>query len=203
MILTSLQLDVLQELINIGVGRAAGMLNRMVSTHIQLQVPELVVLSVRDLISRYGTRKQEIFSAVQLTFSGNFSGVSALLFPPDSASRLVNIILGNAVAASETVQAMRAETLQEVGNIVLNGVMGSIGNILKENIVFSSPDYVEERFERLVFFGGNTGDEGMVLMARTQFTIKDHLIEGEVLILFSLASFGTLLQAIDGLAEDS
>ncbi|MFZ5811597.1 MAG: chemotaxis protein CheC [Thermodesulfobacteriota bacterium] len=203
MILTPLQLDILQELINIGVGRAAGMLNRMVSTHIQLQVPELVVLSVRDLISRYGTRKQEIFSAVQLTFSGNFSGVSALLFPPDSASRLVNIILGNSVVASETVQTLRAETLQEVGNIVLNGVMGSIGNILKENIVFSSPDYVEERFERLVFFGGNTGDEGMVLMARTQFTIKDHLIEGEVLILFSLASFGTLLQVIDGLAEGS
>ncbi len=203
MILTPLQLDILQELINIGVGRAAGMLNRMVSTHIQLQVPELVVLSVRELISRYGTRKQEIFSAVQLTFSGNFSGVSALLFPPDSACRLVNIILGNSVVAFDAVETMRAETLQEVGNIVLNGVMGSIGNILKENIVFSSPDYVEECFERLVFFGGNSGDEGMVLMARTQFTIKDHLIEGEVLILFSLASFGTLIQAIDVLAEGS
>ncbi len=203
MILTPLQLDVLQELINIGVGRAAGMLNRMVSTHIQLQVPELVVLSVRELISRYGTRKQEIFSAVQLEFSGNFSGVSALLFPPDSACRLVNIILGNSVVASEAAENMRAETLQEVGNIVLNGVMGSIGNILKENIVFSSPDYVEERFESLVFFAGDSGDEGMVLMARTQFTIKDHLIEGEVLILFSLASFGTLIQAIDALAEGS
>jgi chemotaxis protein CheC len=135
-------MDILQELINIGVGRAAGMLNRMVSTHIQLQVPELVVLSVGELISRYGTRKQEIFSAVQLTFSGNFSGVSALLFPPDSACRLVNIILGNSVLGSEASESMRAETLQEVGNIVLNGVMGSIGNILKENIVFSSPDYV-------------------------------------------------------------
>jgi chemotaxis protein CheC len=194
-----MQLDILQELINIGVGRAAGMLNRMVSTHIQLQVPELVVLSSRELIHRYAARGGEVFSAVQLTFSGHFSGMSALIFPPESASRLVNIILGNSVVSPGELDAMRVETLQEVGNIVLNGVMGSIGNILKENIMFSSPDYVEERFETLVLFGGDADSETMVLLARTQFTIKDHRIEGEVLILFSLASFGTLIQAIDGL----
>ncbi len=197
--LTPMRLDILQELINIGVGRAAGMLNRMVSTHIQLQVPELVVLSSKEFLTRYGTRGKEIFSAVQLTFTGHFSGLSALIFPPESASRLVGIILGNAVISPDEAEAMRVETLQEVGNIVLNGVMGSIGNILKENIVFSTPDYVEERFERLVFFGEHADDRGMVLMARTQFTIKDHLIEGEVLILFSLASFDTLLAAIDAL----
>jgi chemotaxis protein CheC len=196
--LTPMQLDILQELINIGVGRAAGMLNRMVSTHIQLQVPELVVLSSKEFVSRYGSRGREIFSAVQLTFSGHFSGMSALIFPPESASRLVSIILGNAVPTADA-DALRVETLQEVGNIVLNGVLGSIGNILKENIVFSTPDYVEERFERLVFFGAENAPEAMVLMARTQFTIKDHLIEGEVLILFSLASFDSLLAAIDAL----
>ena len=195
--LTPMRLDILQELINIGVGRAAGMLNRMVSTHIQLQVPELVVLSSKEFLTRYGTRGKEIFSAVQLTFTGHFSGLSALIFPPESASRLVGIILGNAVISPDEAEAMRVETLQEVGNIVLNGVMGSIGNILKENIVFSTPDYVEERFERLVFFGEHADDRAMVLMARTRFTIKDHLIEGEVLILFSLASFDTLLAAID------
>ena len=58
---------------------------------------------------------------------------------------------------------------------------------------------MEERFERLVFFGAEEETEAMVLMARTQFTIKDHLIEGEVLILFSLASFDSLLAAIDAL----
>ena len=196
-----MRLDILQELINIGVGRAAGMLNRMVSTHIQLQVPELVVLSSKEFLTRYGSRGKEIFSAVQLTFTGHFSGLSALIFPPESASRLVGIILGNAVISPDEAEAMRVETLQEVGNIVLNGVMGSIGNILKENIVFSTPDYVEERFERLVFFGEHADDRAMVLMARTQFTIKDHLIEGEVLILFSLASFDTLLAAIDALGS--
>ena len=72
--LSALQLDILQELINIGVGRAAGMLNQMVNTHIQLQVPVLRVLSQSELTALYATRPSTVFSAVQLSFSGEFPG---------------------------------------------------------------------------------------------------------------------------------
>ncbi|MGD9610638.1 MAG: chemotaxis protein CheC [Desulfovibrionaceae bacterium] len=191
--LSALQLDILQELINIGVGRAAGMLNQMVNTHIQLQVPVLRVLSQSELTALYATRPSTVFSAVQLSFSGEFAGVSALIFPPESASKLVSVVLGRE-AVPENDQ-MRAGTLQEVGNIVLNGVMGSIANILKEPLRYSAPDFVEADIARIVGAGN-----GMILVARTQFSMRDHLIEGEVLIIFSLSSFGSLLTAIDSLA---
>lgn len=191
--LTPLQLDILQELINIGVGRAAGMLNQMVSTHIQLQVPVLQVLTPQELEALYATRPDTVFSAVQLSFSGEFAGLSALIFPPESASKLVSVMLGRE-GVPEDDEQVRAGTLQEVGNIVLNGVMGSIANILKEPLRYSAPGFVESDIV------GIMGDvSGMILMARTQFSMRDHLIEGEVLILFSLSSFDSLLVAIDGL----
>lgn len=188
-----LQLDILQELINIGVGRAAGMLNQMVSTHIQLQVPVLRVLTAEQLTDMYANRDDSLFSAVQMHFSGGFSGMSALVFPPESASTLVAVILDKeAMAGDET---LRCGTLQEVGNIVLNGVMGSIANMLKEPLRYTPPDFVEADLPSIL-----GEDLGMILVARTQFSMKDHLIEGEVLILFSLSSFDSLLAAIDGLA---
>jgi chemotaxis protein CheC len=193
MSLTSLQLDILQELINIGVGRAAGMLNQMVSTHIQLQVPVLLVLTPPELEKLYASRPDTVFSAVQLSFTGEFAGVSALIFPPESASKLVSVMLGRE-GAPENDEQLRTGTLQEVGNIVLNGVMGSIANILKEPLRYSSPGFVEAGIARIV---GEVS--GMILMARTQFSMRDHLIEGEVLILFSLSSFDSLLAAIDSL----
>ncbi|MFP5259477.1 MAG: chemotaxis protein CheC, partial [Acidobacteriota bacterium] len=61
MSLSSLQLDILQELINIGVGRAAGMLNQMVNTHIQLQVPVLRVLTPKQLADQYAARANSVF----------------------------------------------------------------------------------------------------------------------------------------------
>lgn len=189
---TPLQLDILQELINIGVGRAAGMLNQMVNTHIQLQVPVLRVLTAEQLMDMYANRKDSLFSAVQMHFSGGFSGMSALVFPPESASKLVAVILDKEAMTGD--EALRCGTLQEVGNIVLNGVMGSIANMLKEPLRYTSPDFVEADLSGIL-----GEDSGMILVARTQFSMKDHLIEGEVLILFSLSSFDSLLAAIDGL----
>jgi chemotaxis protein CheC len=192
--LSPLQLDILQELINIGVGRAAGMLNQMVNTHIQLQVPVLRVLTQPQLGELYAERPTSVFSAVQMGFTGEFAGVSALIFPPESASKLVAVVLGKDEALSED-EAMRRGTLQEVGNIVLNGVMGSIANILREPLRYSPPDFIEDDISGIIGQG-----TGMILVARTQFSMKDHLIEGEVLIIFSLSSFDSLIAAIDALA---
>ena len=192
--LSPLQLDILQELINIGVGRAAGMLNQMVNTHIQLQVPVLRVLTRSQLGELYAGRPNSVFSAVQLGFTGEFAGISALIFPPESASKLVAVVLGKDEALSSD-ETMRRGTLQELGNIVLNGVMGSIANILREPLRYSAPDFIEDDISSIVGQG-----TGMILVARTQFSMKDHLIEGEVLIIFSLSSFDSLLAAIDDLA---
>ncbi|MEA5088037.1 chemotaxis protein CheX [Solidesulfovibrio sp.] len=192
--LSPLQLDILQELINIGVGRAAGMLNQMVNTHIQLQVPVLRVLTQTQLGELYAERPTSVFSAVQLGFTGEFAGVSALIFPPESASKLVAVVLGKEEGLADD-EAMRRGTLQEVGNIVLNGVMGSIANILREPLRYSPPDFIEDDISGIIGQG-----TGMILVARTQFSMKDHLIEGEVLIIFSLSSFDSLLAAIDALA---
>lgn len=192
--LSSFQLDILQELINIGVGRAAGMLNQMVNTHIQLQVPELRVLNQTELPELYAERPDSVFSAVQLGFSGEFAGISALIFPPESASKLVAVVLGRDDGLPNDA-AMRQGTLQEIGNIVLNGVMGSIANILREPLRYTPPDFVEADISSIVGPGA-----GMILLARTRFSIKDHLIEGEVLIIFSLSSFDSLLAAIDNLS---
>ena len=194
MSLSSLQLDIMQELINIGVGRAAGMLNQMVNTHIQLQVPVLRVLTQSQLGELYAERPNSVFSAVQLGFTGEFAGISALIFPPESASKLVAVVLGKDEALSDDKE-MRRGTLQEVGNIVLNGVMGSIANILREPLRYSPPDFIEDDISGIIGQG-----TGMILVARTQFSMKDHLIEGEVLIIFSLSSFDSLLAAIDALA---
>ena len=59
----------------------------------------------------------------------------------------------------------------------LNQPIGSIANILREPLRYSPPDFLESDIASIV--GQETG---MVLVASTQFSMKDHLIEGEVLI---------------------
>jgi chemotaxis protein CheC len=154
----------------------------------------LRVLTPDNLATLYATRPNSVFSAVQLSFTGEFTGISALIFPPESAAKLVHVVLGNEALPGHD-DSLRTGTLQEVGNIVLNGVMGSIANILREPLRYSPPDYVEADIASIIGRGN-----GMILVASTQFSMKDHLIDGEVLIIFSLSSFDSLLAAIDTLA---
>jgi chemotaxis protein CheC len=73
--------DAIRELINIGVGRAAGLLNDMTGTHIRLVVPEVRVLRYTDLPHEDRLVDGSRLSAVTLMFRGPFSGMSMLVFP--------------------------------------------------------------------------------------------------------------------------
>lgn len=197
MLLTAYQSDTLLELINIGVGRASGMINRLVNSHVQLQVPELRILAPEELRASTDGLRRDAVSSVSIAFTGNFSGLSALIFPKESAAKLVALVL-EPQGRKGFDDNLRSETLQEIGNIVLGGVMGSIANIMKERLQYAAPSFVEGDF--LDILSSSERPASLILLARTHFSIKDHRIGGEVLIVFSLESFDVLLAAIDAIS---
>ena len=194
---TAEQIDALKELTNIGVGRAAGVLSEMLQTHIHLQVPFIKIFSPQELEEEMEDFGREQLSSVGLGFRGSFSGTAALVFPPDSASELVAILTGEEVGSPD-LDSVRTGTLSEVGNIVINGVMGSIGNVLEHRLDYSIPSYSEGTIESLLT--SNEPDSGSrVLLAQTHFAVEERLIEGDIYLFFEAGSFDALLDAIDAL----
>jgi chemotaxis protein CheC len=61
--LTADQIDALKELINIGIGRAAGVLNTMLHSHIRLRVPVVEIFSPSALKEEMQRTEGETFSA--------------------------------------------------------------------------------------------------------------------------------------------
>ncbi|MEW6109881.1 MAG: chemotaxis protein CheC [Nitrospirota bacterium] len=193
--LTSKQIDALKELINIGVGRAAGVLSEMVSCHISLQVPFIKILSPAEIKIEMEELGRHRVSAVRLGFKGPFSGSAALVFPPDSALKLVTVLTGEEPGTLE-LDSVRVGTLSEVGNIVINGVMGSISNVLKQSINYSLPNYMEDNIDNLLALD-ETEPGATVILARTRFTIEKLHIEGDIILIFEVGSFDALLAAIN------
>jgi chemotaxis protein CheC len=189
------QLDILKELINIGVGRAAGVLSEMVSSRISLQVPYINMLSPSELKQKMEQLGNYRISAVRLGFKGPFSGSAALVFPPDSASKLVSV-LTNEESGSLDLDSVRIGTLSEIGNIVLNGVMGSIANVLKQRINYSLPNYFEDNIIDFLMTPKPDPD-AIILMAHTRFIIEHLHIEGDIFLIFEVGSLDSLLSGIN------
>ncbi|MGB8687695.1 MAG: chemotaxis protein CheC [Microcoleus sp.] len=197
--LTARQLDALQELVNIGIGQAAGILNDMIDSPIRLQIPYLQILSPTDVQQELEIHLNgEQIASVQLKFTGSFGGIAQLVFPTNSAAMLVTMLTGEEIG-SHDLDSVKIGTLSEVGNIVINGVMGAISNVLQQRLNYSIPSYTEGTIATLLTSGGLSTDT-VVLLAQTRFIIERLHIEGDIILIFNVNSFDTLLTAIDQLA---
>ena len=188
------QLDALQELLNIGVGRAAGSLNQMLEKPIRLNIPFLQLGKIEELSQEVQKMKDTTLSSVQLPFKGTFSGSSCLLFPTDSAKSLVIALTGEP-DDPDTMDSLRESTLTEIGNIVLNGVMGSLANILNHQIIYSVPYYQETSIQGLLQPTPSDSSE-VILWAQTQFTVEEYDLTGDILLMFGIPDLGLLVNAV-------
>jgi chemotaxis protein CheC len=195
-----MQLDVLRELINMGIGQAAGMLNQLTRSHVELSVPKVQLLKVGQLMNQKEYNADAVITAVRLGFDGLFSGLSVLMFSPGNADKLVALMLGEEPKGKD-MDMLRSGALQEVGNIVLNGVMGSIANVMQGGINYLPPDHFEVRFRDLLLHHANKDDS--VLFAQASFMLEKHVIDGQVAIVFEMDSFDSLLGAIDAMIDAS
>lgn len=194
MLISPDQLDTLQELLNIGVGRAAGSLNQMLEKPIRLHIPFLQLGKIEELSQEVQKMKNTTLSSVQLPFKGTFSGASCLLFPTESAKALVLALTGES-EDPDTMDSLREATLTEIGNIVLNGVMGSLANILNQQIIYSVPFYEETSLQNLL--NPTTVDSSdIILWAQTHFTIEEYNLTGDIMLMFGIPDLGLLIHAV-------
>ena len=189
----------LTELINIGVGRAAGVLNDMLSARVSLAVPNIEIIRSSQLGENLPQLVGQKLSTVSMNFSGSFSGFSSLIFPPDSAGQLVSRLVGED-AAEGSMDSVTTSTLTEVGNILINGIMGSMGNVLGERLNYTVPSYNLIEVENIMETGG-VEKGSVMLLAETKFDIRDFSIQGHVILVFEIESFSGLLKLIDGIQK--
>lgn len=192
---TAEELDALQELINIGVGRAASLLNEMVDSHIRLKIPVVKVLTAADAYKELTTRfHDQTLASVKLRFTGSFHGTASLIFPTDSASTLVAVLTGEEPGSAD-LDAVKIGTLSEIGNIVINGVMGSLSNVLKRHVNYTLPVYLEDTLENLLLSAYES--DSKILLAQASFTIERLEIIGDIILIFLVGTFDALIAAMN------
>ncbi|MCP1661401.1 MAG: chemotaxis protein CheC [Methanocalculus sp. MSAO_Arc1] len=191
-------LDAIRELVNIGVGKAAGILSELTGSTIELRIPEVSIYSEEEFRDVSRSLGEGRYSAISLGFEGGFSGMTYSIFPGESAHILIHAVTGDALdhdSADTDVNSISTETLKEVGNILINGVMGSITNVLGSNLVYTLPAYAEADIPSLIQNVQKEHREA-ILLAETRMFIRSLDIEGKILIIMGTLSFETLISRV-------
>lgn len=197
MFLSELQRDILTEIFSIGAGHGADVLNSMTQSHIHLQIPLLKIVKFSDLYSGAPLLKNKELATVNLPFHGKLTGAAFLVFPTPDALKLVSLFINhndNAIS----FDAARRNAMNEIGNIVLNAVIGSVANVLDIHFQFAPPQFAESTQNDAAIFGKEYGQESTtVIVAQTRFVVEDKKIEAELVILLQLDSLDRLIELTD------
>ena len=193
--LTELERDALAELANIGVSRAASNLRKMVGQQVILSVPSVEVVSHKTAGALVAEREGNSLVAVRQEFAGAFSGSALLIFPQAKSLELIRAIVGPEVGAADA-KDMEEEALAETGNIILNGCLATMANILHQSLSVSLPQVMRGTGERLFQLNETSTENGLVLFLYINFSILDLDIRGYIAMLMDLPSLAALKQLL-------
>lgn len=135
--LTHHQLDALRGLVHAGIDRGVCVLNELAPTSLRIETAAIQVLNRGQLPDGFGGETDQLCE-VLMPFNGTLEGEARGYFSLEEAGRLVGFFTGKR-QGSIPIDTLEAGTLNELTNIVLNGVMGTISNQLELNLIYQVP----------------------------------------------------------------
>jgi chemotaxis protein CheC len=200
-ILDELELDALTELVNLGVGRAAASLRDLAGEQVHLSVPTVSLVS-RSRAIEILNEKGSALVGVHQVFEGDIIGRAFLIFPETNSIELVRAVTGGVLTLEDIIE-LEQEALAETGNIVLNGCLSTIANLLQRRLRISLPEVL--RGEGAVFFHlpppPDAGD--VVMFVYIDFEMKLRNIRGYLAMLMDMPSLTVLRRLVRDFIERS
>jgi len=192
--LTEIEHDALTEIANLAVGRSAGVLNEMIGHEVILSVPRVSILKQSDLANNVENLKGRDLTLVQQGFDGPLSGLASIAFPDNKSLELVRLLLGEELLLEEIVE-LEKEALQEMGNVILNSFLGTLGNEFGVNISSEIPEFHKDvEIDSLI---GTSHEEGVsVVFIHVDFYIKDQNIDGYLILTVSIPTMTRLVDLV-------
>ena len=195
------QLDALREISNIGMGHAATALSQLIGETVYLRVPRVTVTDIGQVPGLLGGA-EKVVAGITLRVLGDARGNILLIFPRDSAQRLLQRLLGSEEEGL-LFDELGASTMKEVGNILASAYLSAMGNLLHLTLIPSIPllacDMAGAVVDHVLIELSAAGD--LALMVETEFhgaNPQQELIKGHFFLLPDASSLSLILDAVGG-----
>jgi chemotaxis protein CheC len=198
--LTELELDALTELVNIGVSGAATGLREMVGEEVVLSVPKVELVDRTRAVAILRASESAKLVAVHQVFEGDITGRALLIFPEAKSLEIVKAVAGSDLSIEDIIE-LEQEALAETGNIILNGCLATIANMLERSLKMSLPEIL--RGEASDFFNLKPPPEAgdLVLFVYINFAFRQRDIRGYIAMLMDMPSLAAMKILLDEFIE--
>ena len=197
--ITSMELDVLREIGNIGAANATTALAQMLQRKIDMSVPTAELLEFKNLGETIGG-EETVMAGVYMTVNGDITGSMMFLLKKESARRLVNQLLFRSnedIDPDADFDEMEMSAMKEIGNIMTGSYLNSMSDLTRLKIYPSVPDITIDMAGAILSVPaiefGVLGDR--ILMIQTRF-FDEIEIDGYFILVPDIDSYHKILEAL-------
>jgi chemotaxis protein CheC len=173
--LSPIQLDVLQEVGNIGAGNAATSLSQLLNEKVDMTVPSVNIVPFDDIFSKIGV--EEVVIGVIVRVLGDTPGNILFTLEKEVALNIISSLLGE---EQDQITEIGSSALCEIGNIISSSYMNAIAKLTNLVLMPSVPAVTLDMMGAILsttFIESGQFDE-YVLDLETQFLQENQKISG-------------------------
>ena len=194
--MSDLERDIIREILNIGLARAADSFAVIAQERVLLEVPNIDLLMSDDILRKV-REYQAKHVPIQSDIRGDFNGTTLMFFSGQHVQRLSRVCLRMQTDESLNVNELQESLLLEISNIITGALVTQLANILKANIYGAPPTAphgdVAEAMQSLL---PEQMLQPLIFSVITQFSDKDNMVELPLLLFFDRVTFIKILEII-------
>ena len=194
--MSDLERDIIREILNIGLARAADSFAVIAQERVLLEVPNIDLLMSDDILRKV-REYQAKHVPIQSDIRGDFNGTTLMFFSGQHVQRLSRVCLRMQTDESLNVNELQESLLLEISNIITGALVTQLANILKANIYGAPPTAphgdVAEAMQSLL---PEQMLQPLIFSVITQFSDKDNMVELPLMLFFDRVTFIKILEII-------
>lgn len=196
--LSSMKLDILQEIGNIGAGNATTALAVMLNSNLRMEAPVVKILDFDELPELVGGSDTNV-AAVLTHFTGEVSGMILFILQLEEAKNLAGAMLSKTYPKDYVAfDHMDKSALKEVGNILMSSYISSIGTLTNLQFRADPPaicvDMAASVLSLPISELGKVGDQALIIDSKILDNEKP--INGFLMFVTDEISFERIFEAL-------
>lgn len=196
-----MELSVVRELTNIGLGHATTSLSEMTGRSFTINVPDVESLSLERIPELLGGG--EAYAAgIYMPIEGDVTGHIAFLLPWPSVQSLWKMLLGTEPRDPSEISEMDASALLEIGNIINGSFLSAIADMTNLSM-HATPPYLAIEMSAAILDAivvEASSKDHLALAIRTNITDAEGSLEGFFVYIPSIGGLKHLFASL-GIAE--
>lgn len=196
------QMDVLQEIGNIGAGNAATSMSQLVNKKIEMHVPSVKIIDFDDVMEIIGG-PEEVIIAILIRIHGNAPGTVFYILTIPEAENLVRQITSNSefvIFGDKPPSEFAISALQEVGNILMGSYLSALSDFTGINMQPSVPSLSIDMAGAILTEGlleiSQVMDYAIIIDTTIKELASSNGVHGTFFLLPDPQSFDKLFQAL-------